>query len=97
MALIADANASVTAVTTGWITAAGSTNVPTTKNSLGVTEPVFANASFETFVVSTTDLIQTVKGIDNAAQSVITEYTRVSSALLGHTVGTDWGEWTKTL
>ena len=96
MALIADCDAAVTAVTNGWITAAGSANVPTTKNAQGVTEPVFANASFTNFIVSTTDLIQTVEGLDNDAQVVITKYTRVSSALLGHTVGTDWGEWTKT-
>jgi hypothetical protein len=107
MALIADCDAAVTAVTDGWITDAGSTNVPTcTKMELNAVEdsdgegtyvhPVFVVASFTNFVVSTTLLIQEAEGIDETSgQTLTTKYQRVSSDALGHTVGTDFGPWYK--
>ncbi len=106
MALIADCNTAVTEDAAGWITL-DTVNGPMQKKSAvndvagsagegTFMHSVYAIATLNVDVASTSLIVQTTDGLDEATgQSVTTKYQRVSAIELGHVVGTDWSEWTK--
>jgi len=93
--LIADCNAE-TESADGYITMAGSLNIPTTITPQGEVDNVFASGTFISKLATGSLIVQEIEGIDDVKQSTTTKYTRFSSTEAGHVLGTDFSEWLKS-
>ena len=96
MALIADCNVT-TAMVTGvtWIDAT-TLNAPETINSLGETVDAMHDHAMISAESDGSDLcIQTIVGVNEENNILMSKYQRFSSIVMGHVFGTDWSEWVK--
>ena len=72
-------------------------NIPLTKDAQGNTEPSLHDRGMISSVSDGAQLcVQTIIGVDEANNLLMTQWERFSSVVMGQTFGTDWSEWTKT-
>jgi len=96
MALIADCNITTPIVDgASWIDAS-TLNAPEIVNSLGETVDAMHDRAMISAVSDGAQLcIQTIDGVNEENNILMSKYQRFSSVVMGHTFGTDWSEWVK--
>ena len=96
MALIADCNITTPIVDgASWIDA-NTLNIPMTKDAQGNTVTALHDRGMISASSDGSQLcIQTVEGVDEATNLLMTKWQRFSSTVMGQTFGTDWSEWVK--
>ena len=96
MALIADCNSTTVVVDGVGYIDNNTLNAPMQKNSMGEMDFFFHDrALFECKYDGQNICVQTVTGINEDTNLLMTQVQRFSSSVKGQVVGTDWSEWTK--
>ena len=96
MALIADCNITTPIVDgASWIDPT-TLNAPQTVNSLGETVDALHDHAMISAESDGSDLcIQTIVGVNEENNLLMSKYQRFSSVVMGHVFGTDFSEWVK--
>ena len=95
MALLADCNVTTPIVDGATWVDPTSLNIPMTKNAQGETVATFHDVAMISAESDGTNLcVQTITGINESSNVLLSKARRFSSVVKGHTFGTEWSEWT---